>query len=44
MGEEVLFFGEFLGIICIIVELIIFMVGIIGFICILDIDNGFDDE
>lgn len=44
MGEEALSFGELLGIICIIAELITFMAGTIGFICTPDTDNGSDDE
>lgn len=44
MGEEALSFGELLGIICIIAELITFMAGTIGFICTPVTDNGSDDE
>lgn len=44
MGEEALFFGELLGIICIIAELITFMAGTMGFIYTPDTDNGSGDE
>lgn len=44
MGEEALSFGELLGIICIIAELITFMAGTMGFIYTPDTDNGSGDE
>lgn len=44
MGEEALSFGELLGIIRIIAELITFMAGTMGFIYTPDTDNGSGDE
>lgn len=44
MGEEALSFGELLGIICIIAELITFMAGTMGLIYTPDTDNGSGDE
>lgn len=44
MGDEALSFGELLGIICIIAELITFMAGTMGFIYTPDTDNGSGDE